>query len=431
VKNVPEYVGYRTKKRLAGKKKTKKLWKFLVVVALLIAAFVILGAVVKVYPFDKAWKKTANGFSWLGKHAWPFKSSKKVVAADFLPEGKTTANYLIGVTKQENGATILTTCVLASYDGKSKTGSLIFFPTDLLVNTPGMGTDVMFNLVELDQGRITSTLVTVENILGTQVDRYVLASDRDVRIILSQLGEKFPVAGVTKITFKDPSLGVSVDLKAGKQDLAASVLASYMTYAPPGKELDLARRQEAFAPEALAIIGGTDIDKFVAKNGNLFDTDASNKELAGITKAFTSLKGKSLQVAIVPVKEFRFEKTVVHRVNQESLPAFIRSYLKSPSTVSSSKRVKIEVLNGCGVPGIGEKASSDIDLSKFQVVNSANADNFDHAETLIIIYSDDKNIMAAAQTLRNELEVGKIVSHPLTQDMADISIIVGKDYASK
>jgi hypothetical protein len=129
VKNVPEYVGYRTKKRLAGKKKTKKLWKFLVVVALLIAAFVILGAVVKVYPFDKAWKKTANGFSWLGKHAWPFKSSKKVVAADFLPEGKTTANYLIGVTKQENGATILTTCVLASYDGKSKTGSLIFFPT--------------------------------------------------------------------------------------------------------------------------------------------------------------------------------------------------------------------------------------------------------------------------------------------------------------
>jgi hypothetical protein len=65
------------------------------------------------------------------------------------------------------------------------------------------------------------------------------------------------------------------------------------------------------------------------------------------------------------------------------------------------------------------------------VVNSANADNFDHAETLIIIYSDDKNIMAAAQTLRNELEVGKIVSHPLTQDMADTSIIVGKDYASK
>ena len=431
VESVAEYVGYRTRKRLDSKKKKKKLWKWLVVLAVLIAIFVLLGAVVKVYPFDKAWTKTTHGFSWLGKHAWPFKSSKKVIASDFLPEGKKTANYLIGVTKQQNGATVLTTCVLASYDGQTKTGSLILFPTDLLVATPGMGTDEMSNLVELDGGRISSTLVTVENMLGTQVDRYILASDRDVRIILNQLGTNFPVAGISKISFKDPSLGVNVDLKAGKQNLASSVLASYMTYAPSGKELDLAKRQAAFTPEALALLKGTDIDKFVAKNGNLFDTDASNKELAGIAKAFTSLGGKSLQVAIVPVKEFRFEKTIVHRVNQESLPAFVRSYLKSSSSLPSSKRVKIEVLNGCGVPGIGERVAADIDMARYQIVNSSNADNFDHAETLIIVYSDDKTITGAAQELRNELEVGKLEAHPQTQTLSDISVIVGKDYASK
>ena len=86
---------------------------------------------------------------------------------------------------------------------------------------------------------------------------------------------------------------------------------------------------------------------------------------------------------------------------------------------------------GCGVPGIGAKASAAIDLAKFQVVNSGNADNFNHPDTLIIVYSADPNILAAANQLRNELEVGTIQQQQSSQTVSDISVIIGKDFASK
>ena len=429
-----EYVGYRTQKRMQQQNKKHKLWKWLVALVVLIAIFVILGAAVKVTPFDKAWKKTAAGFTWLGrqvKSAWPFKSSKKVVASEFLPDGKKSANYLVSFTKQIDGATFQSTVALASYDSRTKTGSLIFLPSDLLVNTPGMGTDQLSNLVETDDQKISSTLVTVENVLGTQIDRYVMGTDRDLRMILKQLGDKFPVDVTSRTTFKDPSLGVTVDLKPGRQAVDATTLASYLTYCPAGKEVDLAKTQAAYAPEFLAMFRGVDTTKFMAKNGNLFDTDASNKELAGMLGAYASLSGSHLEPVVLPVKEFKFEKTVLHKADAAALPAFVKKYVKSGSTLNSSKRVRVELLNGCGVPGIGAKASAHMDLAKFQVVNSANADNFNHPETLIIVYSSDPTVVAAANELRNELEVGTVQQQQSSQTVSDISVIIGKDFASK
>lgn len=400
---------------------------------MLILVFAVLGGIVKVKPIDTAWRKTMDGIGWFGhqvKSLWPFKGSSKAVASDFLPKGKKTANYLIAVTKQAGGATYLSTVVLASYDSRTKTGSLILFPNDLLVAAPGMGSDQLSNLVELDGGRIDSTKVTIENLLGVHVDKYVLASDRDLRIMLKQLGEKFAVAVPSKIAFKDPSLKVTVDLKPGTQKLDATTLASYLTYGPAAKSMDLAKRQADYAPQLLSMLGSTDEKEFIARNANLFDTDASNKELTGMLKTFSALTGGGLETVIIPVKEFKYEKTVVNRADTEALSAFVKKFVKADSA-TEAERIKVEVLNGCGVPGIGEKVSDQIDLTKFKIVNSANADSFDHPETLVIVYSDRKEVINAANELRDELEVGRVVSQPQAQDLTDISIVVGKDYASK
>ena len=122
---------------------------------------------------------------------------------------------------------------------------------------------------------------------------------------------------------------------------------------------------------------------------------------------------------------------MVHRVDNEKLEQFIEKFVKSSHNRKSFDRVRLEVLNGCGVPGIGESIAAAIDMNSFEVVSSANANNFDYPETLIIIYSEDGDVIAAAEKLQNELEVGRIEQHPKTHDISDITIIVGKDYASK
>lgn len=74
-----DHVGYRTQKRLSQKKQKKRGWRWIVALVVIVVLFVILGAVIKVYPFDKAWNKSYRGITWVGrqiKSAWPFKERK-------------------------------------------------------------------------------------------------------------------------------------------------------------------------------------------------------------------------------------------------------------------------------------------------------------------------------------------------------------------
>lgn len=433
-----DHVGYRTQKRLSQKKQKKSGWRWIVALVVIVVLFVILGAVIKVYPFDKAWNKSYRGITWVGrqiKSAWPFKGREKLPSAKWIPEGKKTANYLIGVTKQIEGAPVLTSLVLASYDSANRKGSLIYFPSDLMVNVPGIGMDQLDGLVNLDEGRMSMTLVTIENLLGVEIDRYVLATDRDIRITLNQVGDSFPVDVQSKTSYKDPSLNVDVNLRAGKQNLSASTLASYLTYAPTGKEMELCQRQADFTTELMSLSRHMfgNIPAFVKKNANLLDTGASDQELTGLWQSYADLKDDKLLRGIMPVKEFKFEDTTVHRVDQGKMPAFIKKYVMSPSSMKTTKttRYKVEILNGNGVPGIGEQIASKLDMNKYQVVNSANADSFDHPETVIIIYSNDPGVTKAAEQVKNSLEVGRVEVRDKTQDISDITVVVGKDYAQK
>jgi len=420
------------------KKKKRKAWRWLLAVVALFVIFVILGAAIKVPLFDKAWNKTADGFEWLGrkiKGIWPWKKKERIEPARFLPEGKKTANYLLAVTKQVNGIKQLSTLVLASYDSRNDSGSIIYFPGNLMVDVPGAGPDQLSNLIELDEGRISMTLVAVENMMGIEVDRYILGSDRDLSIVFSKLGEKYTVSVPKKVSFDDKSLNVKVNLEPGKQVLDGRKLASYLTYSEPGKELELIERQRDFVPVFLATYSRgasyNSIEQFTKQNANLVDSDASSKEMAGLLQAFALLKKDRLQQATVPVKEFRVEKTVVLSVDMKKLPAFMKKYVKSEGSQQPNPRVRVEILNGCGVPGISEKVASQLDLDKVYVVNTANADNFNHADTVVLLYSDDKKMAQAASDIKKSLEVGRIESRPKTQDVTDITVVVGKDYASK
>jgi anionic cell wall polymer biosynthesis LytR-Cps2A-Psr (LCP) family protein len=440
---MPDYAGYRTKKRMSQKReKKRRILRLLIIpvalVIVFIILFIILGAFARVSPVSKWWDKTAGGFKWLGRNIkaiWPWKGAARVKPARFVPAGKKTANFLFAFTKQLNGGTQVTTLVLASYDSRDRSGSLVYFPNDLLVSLPGVGKDVVSNLVELDEQRMSTTIVMVENVLGVQVDRYIMGSDRDLAMLFGNMQKAYVVDITEKLSFHDPSMNISLKLDNGKQALDPRQLASYLTYSEQGKELELISRQSSFVPPFLEKSGNpytyNHIVAFMKKESDILDSDASSTEIAGIWQAYALLNGNKLQQATVPVKQFRYEKEVVHTVDSAKLRSFTKKYVKTDYRKPSGVRTKIEILNGNGVPGVGEKVSSRLDLSKFQIVNSANADNFNHLDTVIIIYSNDNQIVTAAEEIKKELEVGRIESHPKNQDIADITIIVGKDYANK
>ncbi len=90
--------------------------------------------------------------------------------------------------------------------------------------------------------------------------------------------------------------------------------------------------------------------------------------------------------------------------------------------------VRIIVLNGSGVPGAGGDAAERLININCKVVETDNAKNFDYDKTQIIIY---KGSNKWANKIRDSLGAGVILRKHIPQDLADVTVVIGKDYQLK
>ena len=97
--------------------------------------------------------------------------------------------------------------------------------------------------------------------------------------------------------------------------------------------------------------------------------------------------------------------------------------------VDSIRTVQVEVLNGCGKVGVGEKSVDFLRKHRMDVVQTGNYISFNVPNTLIV---DRGNNMERAKYIANLLSVD--TSHILRQYnrnyYLDVSVILGKDYKS-
>lgn len=88
--------------------------------------------------------------------------------------------------------------------------------------------------------------------------------------------------------------------------------------------------------------------------------------------------------------------------------------------------IPVIVLNGSGTPGVGEGVAGAIVPGGFRVVLSGNASSFDHAETLIVVGGSGDP--AIAERVRDLLGVGRVTVSGPASGIADVTVIVGKDF---
>jgi hypothetical protein len=89
------------------------------------------------------------------------------------------------------------------------------------------------------------------------------------------------------------------------------------------------------------------------------------------------------------------------------------------------KVIGVIVLNGSGVPGIGQLVAERIVPGGFRVVVSQNAATFDHQETLVVVGSADD--VALGERVRDLLGTGS-VNVSVGSGIAPVTIVVGKDF---
>jgi hypothetical protein len=150
----------------------------------------------------------------------------------------------------------------------------------------------------------------------------------------------------------------------------------------------------------------------------------SATELDALGRDIASVPQKSTAIVPLPVKPIKLGTQTYF----EPQRAQVADLLKLWWGVDASKQAavtRIILYNGAGKPGVAGDAAQQLIRGGFRVVDTKNADNFKYAKTQIIVQRGDASQgNAVAQTLG----VGQVSSQPSDQDVAEVIVIIGKDY---
>lgn len=89
--------------------------------------------------------------------------------------------------------------------------------------------------------------------------------------------------------------------------------------------------------------------------------------------------------------------------------------------------IQVEVLNGCGVSGVGDKFTDIVRMKGFDVVKTGNYMSFDIDQTFII---DRVGKIQTAYKFADSLGIDKknIINQTNKQYFLDLTIVIGKDF---
>jgi len=147
---------------------------------------------------------------------------------------------------------------------------------------------------------------------------------------------------------------------------------------------------------------------------------AETDDAAAATATLSAARGASVQE--LPVRNLG---TTARRPlvgpDEDRLASFVSSAFGR-----DDEAVPVVVVNGSGAPGVGESVAAKVVPAGFRVVLSQNADRFDKKTTAIIASGDEH--VSEAQRLRDALGIGQVQVTRVPSGLADVTIVVGKDY---
>ena len=93
----------------------------------------------------------------------------------------------------------------------------------------------------------------------------------------------------------------------------------------------------------------------------------------------------------------------------------------------NTSKIKIEVLNGCGIVGVAEKLTDYLRTSGFDVVKLGNYRSF-QIENSIVIARNEKIQNAQRVAVASGLSPESVIQQTNPEYLLDVTFILGKDY---
>jgi LytR cell envelope-related transcriptional attenuator len=175
------------------------------------------------------------------------------------------------------------------------------------------------------------------------------------------------------------------------------------------------------AEEYQRAVKGQSIARILPKQTS---SNLSASERSSLEEAIAKTEKENVAIVPLPVKPITLGNVTYFEPQRAQVADVVKSWW-GVDLATQQKATKVILYNGVGTPGIAGQAAQELIRAGFRVVDTKNADKFGYAETLIVVQSGP---VAAGRRAATVLGVGKVVDKPTDQSVADLVIIVGKDY---
>lgn len=170
-----------------------------------------------------------------------------------------------------------------------------------------------------------------------------------------------------------------------------------------------------------ALVTGQDVSGLVSAPKA---TDLSEDEIADLQAFLAKVPKKEVWIVPLPVKPITVGDQKYFEPQSKEIADLVLQWWDVH--VDQQKRaIRVILYNGVGTPGIAGKAAQQLIRKGIRVVDSKNADDFDHATTQILLYHGTP---ADGQLVKDTLGVGVVLVQSTPQSVADIIVVIGKDY---
>lgn len=349
-------------------------------------------------------------------------------ADDAAPPAPEQATFLL-VREPAGGGPAAGATLIATGPADVPSG-MVFIPVGTLLDVPGVGLERLDRAHQYGGAALLGS--AVGNALGIDIDHVASISDSGLAAWLNRSGGL--VLPVPERLVKREGDGTgTVRFEPGEQFLDGRRLAEYWGFRARGED-ELA----SFPRQQLVWVGLLEQLReepaiLEALSGPQLDTTATDgwihELLADLARAHD--RG-SLTFTLLPVEPFgpsAADGSASYRPQEHGMAELVERLL-GPSVPAGggTGAVRVQVLNGVGVPGVGQLVDERLKGSGFRIVLTDNARSFDFLRTQILIFEETPAMLSAAQRVQQQLGVGRIAVSRQPQSVVDLTIVVGEDF---
>ena len=150
----------------------------------------------------------------------------------------------------------------------------------------------------------------------------------------------------------------------------------------------------------------------------------SADELKSLSKDLGAITQGNTAIVPLPVKPIKLGTQTYFEPQRNEVADLLKSWWGVDASKAAAT-TRVILYNGAGTPGIAGEAAQQLIRGGFRVIDTKNADNFNYAETKIVVQRGD---VKRGEEIAKILGVGTVEQQPSEQDVADVIVVVGKDY---